>query len=115
MSVPPPNPALQELADLLGEGDTRELVRAYLQELGGSLRLLATASPEEQKRIVHGLKTSSRHMGAETLARSLTSLETRLNLRLKPLDQETLGQLAREFDRVTASLRPFAVAATADR
>ncbi len=93
---------------MLGEDSARELVRSFLQGLPTSLRALATAPREEQVRIVHGLKSSARHMGADALARSLTSLETRLALRDATLGEETLGQLAREFDRVAASLRPFA-------
>jgi HPt (histidine-containing phosphotransfer) domain-containing protein len=106
--LPAPNPALQELVDVLGEDDVRELVRTFLQGLPASLRQLAAAPPDEQARLAHALKSSARHMGADVLARSLTALEARLARKGATVAPETIGELAREFDRVAAALRPFA-------
>ncbi len=108
MSLSAPNPALQELVDALGEENVRELVRTFLHGLPDFLRQLASARPEEQVRLAHALKSSARHMGADALARSLAALEARLAHPGATVPQETLGQLAREFDRVAALLRPFA-------
>jgi HPt (histidine-containing phosphotransfer) domain-containing protein len=108
VSSPAPNPTLQELVEVLGEENVRELVRTFLHGLPDALRRLATARPEEQVRLAHALKSSARHMGADALARSLTALEVRLARPGATVAPETLGQFAREFDGVAASLRPFA-------
>lgn len=73
-----PNPAIAELISCLGEEDARELVRMFLKSFEVSLESLGASNHEEKRRIVHGVKSSSRIIGVLPLSRWMRELEERV-------------------------------------
>ena len=108
MSAPAPNEALTELVSILGEDDTRELVRSFLRDFPDQLRQLASGDREQRRRVAHSLKSSARHMGADGLARRMAALETRLSQPESEVSQDDLAATVGEFEKVAGSLRAFA-------
>ncbi len=108
MSTPAPNEAITGLAEILGEDATREIVRLYLDELPQAFRRLPAASREEQVRIVHGLKSSSLHMGAQDLCNRVAELEDRLARQGRELEPADLPALQADFEAVAPALRTYA-------
>jgi HPt (histidine-containing phosphotransfer) domain-containing protein len=108
MNPPAPNEALDELVSILGEDDTRELVRSFLRDFPDQLRQLAIGDREQRRRVAHSLKSSSRHMGADALARKMAALETRLSHVEAEVSQEDLAATVSEFEKVAGGLRAFA-------
>jgi len=107
MSATAPNPALEELVDILGEEDTQELVRSFLREFPEQLRQLAGGDRTQRRLVAHSLKSSARHMGADGLARRMAALEARLSTADSDVSQEDLAATVEEFERAAASLRTF--------
>jgi len=102
LSASPPNEALKDLASLLGDEATREIVQLFLNDFPESIRSMATCDSNNQLRIAHGLRTSALHMGAESLTKRMALIEERLN---------QSGELARpdELDGAMADFETFAV------
>ena len=111
MSTTAPNESLKELASLLGDEATREIVQLFLQDFPDSIRSLASCGRDDQQRIVHGLRNSALHMGAERLTRQLAAIEERLGRPDRPGDPVTGEELAAataEFDAFAGDLRRYA-------
>jgi hypothetical protein len=105
---PAPNEAIKALEDVLGNDSTREVVRLYLHDFPDSIRRVAGAGREDQMRIVHGLKSSSLHMGATSLSDLLASLEEKLGAQQDTLAPEDLAPAVAGFGAVSAGLRAYA-------
>ena len=65
--------ALKDLAFLVGDDAAREIVRLFLQTFPDSIRSLRIAGRQDQLRIIHGLKSSALHMGADRLSERITT------------------------------------------
>jgi len=108
LSLPPPNEALRDLAALVGDEATREIVRLFLHDFPASIRILARCSLEDQMRIAHGLKSSALHMGAAGLSRRMEAIEERLARPGETLGPEELGEAAADFEAFAPDLRKYA-------
>ncbi len=108
MSEPPPNEALKDLAALLGEEATREIVRLFLQTFPESMRSLAGCSRDEQMRIAHGLKSSALHMGAPGLSERMRVMEEKLGRPGESIGPEEIGEAAADFEAFAGGLRRYA-------
>ena len=108
LSPPPPNNALRELASLLGDDPTREIVRIYLRDFPQSIGRLGAGNQEEKQRIVHGLSSSSLHMGAHALSERLAAIEDRLKRPGETVQPEELASVAGDFEVIAAPLRHYA-------
>ena len=108
MRPPPPNAALMSLVSSLGEDDTRDLVRMFLNEFPVTIGKLTTVSREEAQRTVHGMKSSAHHMGADALSRRLAAIEERLGSPEASVTHQDLSDLSVEFDRAAGQLGVFA-------
>jgi hypothetical protein len=104
----PPNDALKALEEVLGNEATREIVRLYLKDFPDALRRVSGAGREDQMRLVHGLKSSSLHMGATDLSDRLASLEEKLGARREPLEQDEIASAVADFGAVAPTLRAYA-------
>ncbi|HEY4990055.1 MAG TPA: Hpt domain-containing protein [Opitutaceae bacterium] len=105
---PTPNNSLRELAQVLGEDGTREIVRLFLHDFPQSMRRLGTASHVDQLRIIHGIKSSALHMGAKKLSERLAEVEDRMAAEGgPPLPREVAG-IVSDFGEVLPDLRKFA-------
>jgi HPt (histidine-containing phosphotransfer) domain-containing protein len=108
-SVPPPNPALAELADLLGEDNVRTLVKTFLRDFPVSIKELAGGDRKNRHRIAHSMKSNSRLVGATDLSQRMAALEARLEQPEGPdVTPDDLAAIAREYDRIVGPLRKFA-------
>src|SRR5580700_7610448 len=107
MPAIPPNPALKNLVDALGEDDTREVVLMFLRDFPPMLQKIGAGDREEAQRLAHSLKSSSHHMGAATLARRLAALEDRLGQPGSAVTHDDLEMLAAEFDNAAGPLRAY--------
>jgi hypothetical protein len=105
---PAPNESIKALEDVLGNDSTREVVRLYLHDFPESIRRVAGAGREDQMRIVHGLKSSSLHMGATSLSDLLAALEEKLGAQQDTLALEDLAPAVAGFGAVSADLRAYA-------
>jgi HPt (histidine-containing phosphotransfer) domain-containing protein len=108
LSTPPPNLALKDLALLVGDDATREIVRLFLHSFPDSIRSLGISSRQDQMRITHGLKSSALHMGADKLSEHISVIEDKLAQPGAPLSQDDLKAAIAEFDSFAAELRKYA-------
>ncbi|MFI5356373.1 MAG: Hpt domain-containing protein [Opitutales bacterium] len=108
MPTPPPNDAIRQLTEILGDTDTREIVQTYLREFDGLIRILASGDRPSRHRAAHSLKSSSRHMGLPTLAIRLQELESRLLQPDATVTADDLQALVAEFERTAEPLRTYA-------
>jgi hypothetical protein len=108
VSLPPPNNAIRELAEVLGDEATREVVRLFLDDFPVTIRKLVNGGREEQVMIAHGLKSSALHMGAAGLSARMAKLEARLDTPGETIsDAELEGALA-DFGAIAPLLRQYA-------
>lgn len=107
-NVPPPTPALAELAAVLGVENVRTLVRTFLRDFPVSFRALATGDRKQRHRLAHSMKSNSRLMGAQPLAQRMAALEARFGEdgsgELTPAD---LIGITAEFEAIAGPLREF--------
>jgi len=110
MSAPalPPTPELAQLADLLGEADTRDIVRTYLDEFPRLYQRLAGGNREEQHRSAHSLKSSARQMGDLALSQRLADLEDRLRTPGTAATPADLAAITADFEKSANALRSYA-------
>jgi Hpt domain-containing protein len=108
VSLPPPNESIGLLESVLGGESTREIVRLFLHDFPESVRRLGGAGREDQMRIVHGIKSSSLHMGATGLSERMAALEDRLATPGTTLEPEELAAAVAEFRTIEPSLREYA-------
>jgi len=106
--VPPPNSAIAELAEALGEDSARELVEMFLGSFEAVLRDLNSGDHEQRKRAAHSLKSSARIVGAGGLSHRMAELEARLTNTKDDVTHEDITSTIEEFERIAVSLRAFA-------
>ncbi|HMD61303.1 MAG TPA: Hpt domain-containing protein [Opitutaceae bacterium] len=108
MSTPAPNLALKDLASLVGDDAAREIVRLFLSSFPESVRSLGQGSRQDQMRIVHGLRSSALHMGADRLSQRISELEEKLAQPGATLEAGDLDAAVGEFEEFAADLRRYA-------
>jgi HPt (histidine-containing phosphotransfer) domain-containing protein len=106
--TPPPNEAIQALADVMGDEATREIVRLFLADFPVSIRKLEASGRDEQLRIAHGLKSSSLHMGATELSERMAEAEERLSGPGEPLAPGDFAAAVADFEALAPVLRAYA-------
>lgn len=106
--VPPPNSAIAELAEALGEDSARELAEMFLNSFEAVLRDLSSGDHEQRKRAAHSLKSSARIVGADGLSNRMAELEARLTSTKDDVTHEDITATLEEFERIAVSLRAFA-------
>lgn len=105
---PPPNAALAELADVLGEDNVRTLVGTFLRDFPGSFNQLSGGDRKNRHRIAHSLKSNSRLMGAIALSERMAALEARLDSENgADVTPQDLAAISAEFANVAGPLRKF--------
>ena len=108
MSTQPPNEALRDLAALLGDTATREIVRMFLDDFPPSIGRIASSGAEDQLRIAHGLKSSALHMGADALSRRMAALEDKLSRLGGQVTPVELAEALADFEAFAGPLRQYA-------
>lgn len=107
-TVPPPNQALAELAEVLGVDNVRTLVRTYLRDFPVSFREFSRGVHPDRHRLAHSMKSNSRLIGALQLSQRMAALELRLSA--NPNENVTADEIAaigREFEEIATPLRAF--------
>ncbi|HEX2854185.1 MAG TPA: Hpt domain-containing protein [Opitutaceae bacterium] len=105
---PPPNDAIAELAQGLGEEDARELVRMFLNGFELTLAALSSKDREDRRRAAHSLKSSSRIVGLLALSRQMAELEDRLAKDEGEVVPADVSAARQKFDEIAPVLRAFA-------
>ncbi|HUR57535.1 MAG TPA: Hpt domain-containing protein [Opitutaceae bacterium] len=106
-STPPPNEALAELAEVLGDDNVRTLVRTFLRDFPVSFSELKTGDRQNRHRIAHSMKSNSRLMGAMDLSRRMAGLEARLEHEGADISPQELAEISAEFETIAGPLRAF--------
>jgi HPt (histidine-containing phosphotransfer) domain-containing protein len=106
-SVPPPNSAIAELAETLGEDSARELAEMFLKSFATILKDLQSPEREERKRAAHSLKSSARIVGATHLSDRMAELENRLTHTPADIMPEDIKATVDDFEREAVSLRAY--------
>ncbi len=107
MSQQPPNDSVDALSAVLGEEATKEIVRLYLSSFPETLRNLVDGTREDQLRLIHGIRSSSLHMGATDLSERLGMIEERLVKGDATLTQEDLDSIEAGYGAVEPALRLY--------
>lgn len=106
--TPPPNDALSELAEVLGEDNVRTLVRTFLRDFPNQIRELGGADRRNAHRIAHSMKSNSRLMGAMELSQRMLGLEERLSPPEGPgVNADDLAAISAGFETIARPLRAF--------
>jgi hypothetical protein len=108
LSPNPPNEALRDLASLLGEQATREIVELFLRDFPDSIGSLAGCSRDDQLRIAHGLRNSALHMGSEVLTKRMGVTEDRLRKGGGPVTPAEVADAMSDFEAFAVDLRRYA-------
>jgi HPt (histidine-containing phosphotransfer) domain-containing protein len=108
LSATAPNEALKDLASLLGDEATREIVQLFLQDFPDSIRSMGSCDSNNQLRLAHGLRNSALHMGAEKLTKRMAVIEDRLNQSGELATLEELSGAMADFEAFSADLRRYA-------
>jgi Hpt domain len=103
----PPNDSVEALAAVLGEDAAKEIVRLYLSSFPETLRNLIDGTREDQLRLVHGVKSSSLHMGAMELSDRLASIESKLIKGDGTLTQDDLLAIEAAYGAIEPALRIY--------
>jgi HPt (histidine-containing phosphotransfer) domain-containing protein len=106
--VSAPNPALGELASVIGDDAAREIVRLFLEDFPCSVERLTGGGSEEQQRVAHGLKSSALHMGAKALSVRMAEIETALGMPGGSLSAGQIAAAVADFEAVAPELRRYA-------
>jgi HPt (histidine-containing phosphotransfer) domain-containing protein len=106
-SAPPPNEALAELADVLGDDNVRTLVRTFLRDFPVSFNELKGGDRQNRHRVAHSMKSNSRLMGAMELSRRMATLEARLENEGATVTPQELAEISAEFESIAGPLRAF--------
>jgi HPt (histidine-containing phosphotransfer) domain-containing protein len=107
VSISAPNDRLAGLVLILGDDDTRELVRLYLGSVPRLLADIGGTDRQSSQRAAHSLKSSSDQMGASGLWQQAKALEARI-MGGGPLPSpEELAALDAEFRKVEEALRGY--------
>jgi HPt (histidine-containing phosphotransfer) domain-containing protein len=108
LSAAPPNEALKDLASLLGDEATREIVHLFLEDFPESIRSMSSCDSSNQLRLAHGLRSSALHMGAESLTRRMALIEDRLNQSGELARPDELAGAMADFEAFAVDLRHYA-------
>ena len=108
---PPPNAAIAELANGLGDEDARELVGMFLNSFEPTLHALGGPDREEQRRAAHSLKSSARIVGMMELSGLMSELENRLAKPDGAVSPTDIDSARQKFARLAPALLAFAGAA----
>jgi hypothetical protein len=107
-TVPPPTPALAELAAVLGEDNVRTLVRTYLRDFPVSFREFSKGVNPDRHRLAHSMKSNSRLMGALQLSQRMAGWENRLSTAPNAvISAEEIAAIAGEYEEIARQLRAF--------
>ena len=107
MSTPPPTEALAELISVIGEDDTKDLIRTFLSDFPPMIRTLSAGEIETKRRTVHSLKSTARHMGALALSRRMALFETKLSQIDADLSSADITLIVEEFEKAAVPLRAY--------
>jgi HPt (histidine-containing phosphotransfer) domain-containing protein len=102
-----PNERLASLIDIVGDAETRELVRIYLGSVPKLLKEISGPDRENARRAAHSLKSSSQQMGAAEIAAQALELEKRLDANGPAVTALEMSLLQARFRKAEAVLRPF--------
>jgi HPt (histidine-containing phosphotransfer) domain-containing protein len=106
--LPPPNPALVDLADVLGPDNVRTLVRTFLRDFPVSFKELSGGERHNRHRIAHSMKSNSRLMGALALSQRMAEIEARLSEENgRDVTADDLARISAEFEAIAGPLRRF--------
>lgn len=106
-SAPPPNAALAELAEVLGDDNVRTLVRTFLRDFPISFNDLKGGDRKNQHRVAHSMKSNSRLMGALDLSVRMAELEARLDSDGPDVTPQDLADISADFEAIDGPLRNF--------
>jgi Hpt domain len=107
VSAVPPNDSVEALAAVLGEDAAKEIVRLYLSSFPETLRNLIDGTREDQLRLVHGVKSSSLHMGATELSDRLALIEEKLIKGDGTLTQDDLSAIESGYGAIEPALKVY--------
>jgi HPt (histidine-containing phosphotransfer) domain-containing protein len=105
--TPPPNEALAELVSLLGEEETRDLVRLFLKDFSETMEALVHGPAKDHLRVAHSMKSSAQYMGARDLSERFKALEARLGNPGEAITPADLKAIEADFARTEGPLRAF--------
>jgi HPt (histidine-containing phosphotransfer) domain-containing protein len=104
----PPNPALAELLSIIGEANTREIVRTFLHEAPLLLQNLNSTDRPDRHRAAHSLKSSALLVGAEEIAARAAVLEGQLAKPGGQISPAEIRALAKDLVSASPALTEFA-------
>lgn len=104
---PIPNDRLAMLVDILGDAETRELVRIYLGSVPKLFKEMTGSDRESARRAAHSLKSSSQQMGVAEIAAQALEIEKRLDANGPAVTPMELSLLQARFKKAEGQLRPF--------
>lgn len=107
-NLPPPNPAIAELAQGLGPEDARDLVGMFLSGFDPTITALRSADREEQRRAAHSLKSSARIVGLLELSHLMGEIEERLGRASGAVTTADLAKARELFTAGAVALKAFA-------
>jgi HPt (histidine-containing phosphotransfer) domain-containing protein len=105
--VPPPNSAIAELAEALGDDSARELVDMFLNNFQNVIKELNSGDREQRRRAAHSLKSSSHIVGASGLSSRMAALEARLAEPSGAVTHDDLTGTMEEFEKMSPPLRAY--------
>ena len=110
MSEPAPNERLANLIAVLGDEETRELVRIFLNSAPRLIADIGGTDPDRVRRAAHTLKSSAHQMGASDLAQQAKTIEDRLHEGGPVPTPAELKLLQGQFRSVEKRLKSYAAA-----
>ncbi|HEY3756308.1 MAG TPA: Hpt domain-containing protein [Opitutaceae bacterium] len=103
-----PNERLAALAAVLGEEETRELVRIFLRTAPRMVADVALEDHSEARRAAHSLKSSSLQMGLMDLSKQALEIEKRFDTGGGPPSATDYTLLQARARRAEGALREYA-------
>lgn len=103
-----PNDRLANLIAVLGNEETRELVRLFLTSAPKLLADIAGSDAERARRAAHSLKSSAQQMGASDISEQARELENRLAEGGPLPSKPEIALLQARFRSVEKRLRGYA-------
>ena len=107
MPAPKPSPELAELMSIIGEANTREIVRTFLHETPLLMGKLRVADRRSRHRAAHSLKSSARLVGAHAIAARAAQFEARLALPDGDLYPADITAILEDFSTSSPALIAF--------
>ncbi|MGH7994932.1 MAG: Hpt domain-containing protein [Opitutaceae bacterium] len=108
MSEAASNERLAGLIAVLGDDETRELVRLFLSSTPLLLADMAGPDPDRVRRAAHNLKSSAQQMGASELSEQSRAIEARLHEGGPRPSPAEIALLQGRFRSVEKRLRSYA-------